>query len=213
MQNRRRGLLRRLAAGIGRLLTGGGPDQGPPPPSIPTEPPPPPEEVFLPPSPTPPPAPVDLGGEEESKDVVYIPQHYTGYTSRSRTGTFYQGSMKVLPRWQIGGTGQHVELRDVKAILDRIGYKNRYVIIITGVPEYEYPGKEGENVISLSFPLYGPDVWNSLDYEMGKYDPESDEEYGSAEGWINDALQGYQPIPGADYQWAEVQRIDILDQY
>lgn len=216
MQNRRRGLLTRLAAGLRDLLTGGGSGQvpEPPPPSIPTEPPPPPEEVYLPPPPPGPSGPdvtSDVYQEDESKPIQYVGQHFTAYTSRSRTGTGYQGNMKVLPRWKVGGYGQHVNLRDVKALLDEIGYKQRYVILVTGVPEYEYPGKEGEHVITLSFPLYGKDVWDSLDYQEQQYDPDSDEEYGSSEGWINYLLQGYE-ISGADYQWADIQSIDILDQ-
>lgn len=217
MQNRRRGLLSRLAAGLRNLLTGGGSGQAPEPPSppqpqIPTEPPEPPVDFYAPPPPSGPDVTYDVGGEEESKPVQYIGQHFTGYTSRSRTGTEFQGTMRVLPRWHIGGYGQHVTLRDTKAILDEIGYKQRYVVLVTGVPEYEYPGKEGENVITLSFPLFGQDVWDSLDYQMQQYDPDSDEEYGTAEGWINYLLQGYE-INGMDFQWTDVQSIDILDQY
>ena len=213
MSQRRRSLLRRLLGGLRSIVTGGAVKETAPPPQIPTEPP---EEVYLPPEDEavlPPAEDVTTEDTTGECDVKYIGKHKAFYTSS--TGKKI-GVMNVLPRWKVGGYGQHMQLKDVKCLLDEIGYKDRYVIIITGIPEYEYPGKEGEQVISLSFPLYGPDVWESLDMQMrigNEDDNEESGEYGTAEGWINWLLEGYQPMMGQDMRWTEVQSIDILDQY
>jgi len=188
-----RGFWARLRDGIGNLLGAGrqarsaadqpsvSPPQSVPYPyeeyDQPTQPMPVPDiTIFAPPEP------------KEPLDVRYIPKHKAS-----------DGKHTVLERWKIGDRTTHLDMDDVREIFRRVGYRDYYTFLITGYPKNPYPGKEGQDQITLSYRMNGGRVLDYIEDHMGD-DNEVD--------WFSDLTRGGYTYGG---EWSEISSIDVVD--
>lgn len=97
----------------------------------------------------------ELPPQEEHIDRVYYEPGYN-----------YPGThISVKPRYSIGSMEctDDLDMDDVRDLFRTVGFRNYYVIVVTGHPCNEYPGKEGEETITLSYSREGNTALDVVD--------------------------------------------------
>lgn len=123
------------------------------------------------------------------------------YLSQSpSTGVHYEGQHdRVRPQWSAGVYGgvDHPNASDINQLYRSAPHQGGYAITVTGRTSGTYPGKEGVDVITLSFRLNRQDIRSALDNPRNRSTPA-----------IMNQMTGY-GMKGA--QWIDVTQITIID--
>ena len=153
-----------------------------PQPTIPVAPPPSTPPIIQRP-PSPPPEPTHIPERREIEDLDENP-HYIGRHGR------------VLPRWKLGDETNPPGAEGLREMIhDARGGRRKLSFVVTGVFFDDYPRKEGQHVITLSYSFGVHSSINQL--ESGDYE--------TAQDWLNDMLEG------TGHHWEDVHSIDIID--
>jgi len=112
---------------------------------------------------------------------------------------YMEGSGRVLPRWYTGTDEKPPNRQDLEDLWNEVQDKrpqNGYAITVSGITEDEYPGKEGEVEITLSYRL------NRRVVEQAINNP--------ANRTLADVVN--EMLPGGHYEkWLVVHQVSFID--
>lgn len=140
----------------------------------------------------------DLQSEMKAmiSDIAHI---FSSYEDASCDTEYDSGHKFVLPHWYVGGGGCVPNRKSLDNLWSRVRQERPqqwYALWITGTTEEEYPGKEGELTITLSYRLHWRVVHEAIDDRSNRT--------------LQDVVNAMLPDDRRE-QWLSIEQIAIVD--